>query len=415
MRTAVYGSWHLAEVYAIGLCHLGHEVRLIARPEVVANYKKGKPPVFEVGIEEGIKDFVDKGTLSFSDSIEDPSNKNEFCFFAQDCTVTPEGIDMADIRNQFEKIVKSGNFKKIIISAQLPIGTCRLWQEAYPEVDIFYYPEFLRLGDALKRFVEPDYTVIGGKKELIDSVMAFFAPITSPKFPATLEEAEMSKHAANIFVAMSVSFLSELTKFSLPFDVDLDLIGKILRADKRVGPKAYVMPGMGFSGETVERDIRVLIKEAKGLGMKLPMFEQIIEVNKEHNKFIENKLRECYGDMKGKKIAFIGATYKPFTSTLRGSLVAPLMETLKKEGAKIVLYDPLVEDNAYKISSMDEAFKDADAAVITVAKKEFKEADYGKLIPSMRNKVIVDAANMFTKADAKKMSVNYSSIGRGVL
>jgi UDPglucose 6-dehydrogenase len=415
MKTVVYGSWHLAEVYAIGLCKLGHEVTLVARPEVVEEYKKGKPPVFEPGVAEGIKEYAASGKLKFSTYIAEPSLKSDICFFAQDCTITPEGIDMVDIKNQFDAVARSGNFKIISISAQLPIGTCRLWQNEYPEIQVVYYPEFLRLGDAIKRFIETDTLVLGGDPEAVEKVFDFFVSTQVPKFSVTLEEAEMSKHAANIFVAMSVSFLSELTKFSDHFNINLERIGEILRADKRVGPKAYVMPGMGFSGETVERDIRVLIHEAQKFGVKLPMFEQVIAVNAEHNKFIERELRKRISDMKGKKVAFIGATYKPFTSTLRGSLVAPLMDTLAKEGVSVALYDPLVEKNAYTVTSLSRAFEGADAVVITVGKKEFKEADYGVLIPSMRQKIVIDAANMFKKEDVKKLGVDYSSIGRGKL
>ena len=415
MKAAVYGSWHLAEVYAMGLCDLGHEVRLIASEPVVSDYRNFKPPVLEPGIVERLQTYTKNGMISFSTDARDISNKAEVCFFAEDCTVTKQGVDMADIETKFRRVAGSGHFKIISVSSQLPIGTCRRWQKKYRNVRIVYYPEFLRLGDALKRFIEPDYIVLGGDEDATKHVFEFFSAVETPKFAVSLEEAEMSKHAANIFVAMTVSFLSELTKFSEHFNVNLEHIGKILRADKRVGPKAYTMPGMGFSGETLERDIRVLIQEAKRLRIKLPLFEQIIAVNDAHNLFIEREPRKRIKTMRGKKIGFIGATYKPFTSTLRGSLVAPLMKKLAKEGAIIALYDPLVEANPSIVATIDDAFSKADAVVITVGKKEFKDAPYKKLITSMRKKIIIDAANMFTKEDARKLDIDYSSIGRGHL
>ncbi len=414
MRITVYGLWHLAEVYAVGLCELGHEVRLVSHGDVFENYKKGRPPVFEPGIAERIKEYTKSGKLFFSDNITDPKNKADVCFFAQDVNIVSRGVDMKDIQNHFNRIVKSKNFKIICVSSQLPIGTCRKWQEKNKNIGIVYFPEFLRFGDALKRFIEPDYIVLGGDKRYVDKVLDVFSNIKSPKFPVSLEEAEMSKHAANIFVAMTVSFVSELTKFSERFNVDFDKIGEILRADKRVGSKAYTLPGLGFSG-TVKRDILVLINEAKKFKKRLPMFEQIIAVNDEHNKFIEYQLRSYFKSFKGKKIGFLGATYKPFTSNMRGSLVAPLMGILKKEGAKVVLFDPLVEDNIFKVGSIDKVFSDADAVVVVVGKKEFKEVSYRNLISSMRRRIIVDAANMFKKEDVKKLGVSYSSIGRGNL
>ncbi len=412
MKTTVYGSWHLAEVYAVGLCKLGHRVNLVSDREVYQNYKNGKPPVFEPEIAEGIKKYTESGKLSFSDNIADPKNKADICFFAQDVNIIPEGIDMADIENHFKKVAQSNNFKIICVSSQLPIGTCRKWQEENKNIGITYFPEYLRFGDGLKRFVEPDYIVLGGEPEITKEVLEVFQNVNSPKFSVTLEEAEMAKHAANIFVAMTVSFISELTKFSEHFNVNLERIGEILRQDKRIGPKAYTLPGLGFSG-TVARDVIVLINEAKKLGASVPLFEQVIAVNDEHNKFMERELKSRFKDFENKKIGFLGATYKPFTSNMRGSLVLPLMETLEKGGAKIALYDPLVEDNPYKVNSIEEAFSGADVVVIAVAKKDFKEAPYDKLIPAMRAKVIIDAANMFKKEDAKKLGADYVSIGRG--
>ena len=412
MKITVYGLWHLAEVYAIGLCRLGHKVNLVSSREVYQNYKNGKPPVFEPEIAEGIKRYTESGKLYFSDNINDPKNVANICFFAQDVNITSSGVDIKDIKSHFDRVAKSRNFKTICLSSQLPMGTCRKWQKENKSINIIYFPEFLRFGDALKRFIEPDYIVFGGEARAVKKVSEVFKNINCPKFFVSWEEAEMSKHAANIFVAMTVSFISELTKFSKDFNINFEKIGEILRADKRIGQKAYTLPGMGFSG-TVERDIRVLINKAKQLKKRLPMLEQIIAVNDEHNKFIENELRARFKTFRNKKIGFLGATYKPFTSNMRGSLVAPLMEKLKKEGARVVLYDPLVENNSYKIDSIGEVFSAADAVVVAVGKKEFREASYKKLISSMKKKIIVDAANMFKKDEAKKLGVDYLSIGRG--
>lgn len=412
MKTTVYGSWHLAEVYAIGLCELGHEVRLVSNDEIYQNYKRGKPPVFEPGITEGIKKYTESGMLSFSNDICDPKNQADVCFFAQDVNIIPTGVDMDDIERHFATVAKCGLFKIIMVSSQTPIGTMRVWQKKYKNITIIYFPEFLRFGDALKRFVEPDYIVLGGDNEVTPNALSFFERINSPKFSVTLEEAEMAKHAANIFVATTVSFVSELSKFSDYFNINFETIGQILRADKRVGTKAYTFPGLGFAG-TVERDFKVLINLGKKIKIKLPMLQQVIAVNNEHNKFIEKEIGKYLKKVKGKKVSFLGATYKPFTSNTRGSLVTPIMKRLEKKGAIVALYDPLVEDNAYKVSSINEAFFKADVVVIVVGKKEFKEADYKKLIASMKKKIIIDAANMFTKEDAKKFGVDYTSIGRG--
>lgn len=414
MKLVVYGSWHLAEVYAVGLCELGHEVILVSDKKVYEDYINGKPPVFEPGIGEGIEKYTKSGMLRFSDTIADPRNRADICFFAQDVTITSSGVDMKEIQTHFQNVAKSGLYKIIVVSSQTPLGTMRAWQKKYKNISIVYFPEFLRFGGALKIFTEPDSVVLGGDPQAVSEVFEVFAKISSPKFEVSLEEAEMSKHAANVFVATTVSYVSELTKFCEYFNVNFERIGQILRADRRVGPKAYTLPGLGFAG-TVERDFKVLFTLGKKIGVKLPMLRQVVAVNNAHNKFMEQELETRFRSFKNKKIAFLGATYKPFTSNMRGSLVAPLMNTLKRRGARVALFDPFVEHNAYKVDSLEAAFVDADAVVIAVAKKEFKNVSYAKLIASMKKKIIIDAANMFSIEDAKRLGVDYSSIGRGKL
>ena len=190
MKITVYGSWHLAEVYAIGLCELGHRVRLVSNKSVYQDYINGKPPVIEPGIAEGIKKYTENNKLFFSHDIADQKNRAEVCFFAQDVNITPSGVDMRDIEVHFKKVAKSGLFKVIAVSSQTPIGTMRVWQKKYPRIHILYFPEFLRFGDALKRFVEPDYIVLGGEGKVVKYVLRCFECIASPKFNVTLEEAE---------------------------------------------------------------------------------------------------------------------------------------------------------------------------------------------------------------------------------
>jgi UDPglucose 6-dehydrogenase len=415
MKTTVVGSWHLASVYAAGLCTLGHDVRLLCRDEVRRGYERGEPPVYELGLREAIDRFVRAGRLSFSSDMNDRANAADVCFLAEDVKVIPSGVDLVAFRELFDAVRGSGNFKVIAISSQMPLGTCRALQKASAQVRIVYLPEFLRLGNALAIFLQPDYIVVGGDEGPQQHVLGFFSGIDCPKFRVTLEEAEMVKHAANIFMAVTVSFLSELTKFSELYDVNLQQVGEILRKDRRIGSKAYVLPGMGFSGETVERDIRVLLQLGRTHGITLPLLEQVIEVNNEHNRFIEKRLRSTFGNLRGVKIGFLGATYKPSTSTLRGSLFAALMEELAKEGARIHLYDPYVEQFEFLTANVEDIFKEADAVVIGVAKLEFQALDFPHLVETMNRRIVIDAANMLAKQVVRDLQLEYASIGRGAV
>ena len=415
MKTTVVGSWHLASIYAAGLCTLGHQVRLVCRDDVCRGYERGQPPVYEPGLREAIDAFAKEGTLSFSSDVADPANVAEVCFLAEDVKVVASGVDLASFREIFDAVLASRHFKTIAISAQMPLGTCRDLQGAAPGVSIVYLPEFLRLGDALARFLQPDYLVVGGEDAAGRQVLGYFDGVACPKFLVTLEEAEMTKHAANVFMAVTVSFISELTKFSELYNVDLGRVGEILRKDTRIGAKAYVLPGMGFSGETVERDIRVLLHLAETHGLRLPLLQQVIEVNNQHNRFIEERLLEKLGNFHDRKIGFLGGTYKPSTSTLRGSLFAVLMEDLVSQGARVQLYDPHVSDFELLTANVEDVFRDADAVVIAVGKKEFRELDYPSLVSQMKRRLVVDAANLLDKKSARDLGLDYASIGRGVL
>lgn len=415
MKTTVVGSWHLASIYAAGLCTLGHEVRLVCRDDVRRGYERGEPPVYDSGLQEAIARFARAGKLSFTSDMNDRANAADVCFLAEDVKVISTGVDLVDFRQLFDATLNSGHFKTIAISSQMPLGTCRDLQRASGEVRIVYLPEFLRLGDALAIFLHPDYIVVGGDEAPQQQVLDFFSGIECPKFRVTLEEAEMAKHAANVFMALTVSFISELTKFSEPYNVNLEKVGEIMRKDRRIGAKAYVLPGMGFSGETVERDIRVLLQLGRTHGITLPLLEKVIEVNNEHNRFIEKRLRNKLGVVRGARIGFLGATYKPSTSTLRGSLFAALMEALAKDGAHIRLYDPYVEQFEFLTPQVEEVFKDADAVVIGVAKKEFQALDLPHLVGTMKRRIVIDAANMLPKAVVRDLRLDYASIGRGTV
>jgi UDPglucose 6-dehydrogenase len=415
MKTTVVGSWHLASIYASGLCTLGHEVRLVCSDEVRRRYERGDPPVFEPGLREAIERFVQGRQLSFSSDMNDPANAADVCFLADDVKVIATGVDLPPFRQLFDAVLASNHFRVVAVSATVPLGTCRQLQQAAGAVAIVYFPEFLRFGESLARFLQPDHLIVGGDEAARERVLGFFSDIDCAKFRVTLEEAEMAKHATNAFMAVAVSFVSELTKFSEIYDVNLERVGEILRKDRRVGSQAYVLPGMGFSGETVERDVRGLLHLGRVHGITLPLLEQVIPVNDEHNRFIEKRLRSKFSDFHARKIGFLGATYKPATSTLRGSLFAVLMETLAKEGACIRLYDPHVEQFEFLTSNVEDVFDAADAVVIAVPKKEFKALDYRTLVGRMKRRIVIDAANLLDKQAVRDLQLDYASIGRGVM
>jgi UDPglucose 6-dehydrogenase len=244
-----------------------------------------------------------------------------------------------------------------------------------------------------------------------------------------LREAEIVKHATNAYVANQVSFIGEIAQICDDYGADCMPVGWAMKADRRIGRYAYVLPGLGFNGGTVARDVRLLRGLAKKKRRKAPLMQAVLDVNARQNGQIAERLAEVLKRPKNKRVALLGLTYKAKTSTLRHSLTLQIADQMLAHGMKLVAYDPDVPPDRQAIippdekknvprditvcATLNDAVKGAHAVVVMTAKDEFKELKLGRLARKLKRKVLVDAAGMFEPAQAKKAGFTYVAIGRG--
>lgn len=414
-RIAVIGMWHLGPVTAACLARLGHSVVGIdTSSDVIEKLKKGKAPVLEPGLDKLLKENNVEFTTDFR-AIKDC----DVIYIAFDTKVDEDDmLDLGDINKSIDMV--SGLIGKnaiIIISSQIPIGTSEKIIKKLGETgknnELYYIPENLRLGQAIKTFMEPDRIIIGSRTRKAEKALGIFEKIGCRKIVTDLKSAEMVKHALNSYLGLMISFSGEISDLCEKTGADAKKVMELLKADSRVSSKAPINPGLPFGGGTLARDIQVL--RAKGIEKKISthILDAIMEANRGRMSYVRKRLEEKLGNLEGKKIAIFGLAYKAGTNTLRRSVALQMAGQL--EGAEVIGYDPMIKktDRIKTAFSAEEAAENAEAIVIMTDWPEFRKLDYARIAGKMKGKVILDAKNMLDKEKIKKAGLLYMGIGVG--
>jgi UDPglucose 6-dehydrogenase len=428
-KVCVVGSTHLAFTHAVGLAELGATVvQTDDKPEIIARLKNADPPLFEPNLKELIQKHQPTGALTFSADVASSVAGADIVYIAEDIKVVEGLPDISRTRELFAMVVP--NLKKgaiLVVSTQVPVGTLEAYAKEFGPgsadgvVRLCYQPEFLRLGAAIKLFLQPDYIVLGHNDEAsAKRVMDLYKTVDCPKHFMGLSDAEMVKHAANAYVAMSVSFACELAQFSDAMGVDAFKVGKALKSDRRVGPSAYVLPGLGFTGGNLERDITVWRGLAGERNVPTTLLEAVLDVNNAQAHVPNQLLEKMLGSLKGRTIAIWGLAYKPDSNSIRGSYAIILAKDLIAAGAKVVGFDPNVKqsdlDGIADVTLSEDRYamlKGADALAIMNNPKLYSDCDYGKLASLMKEKFILDPHGLLNADEASAAGFTYGSIGRG--
>lgn len=427
MKVAVVGLWHLGSVTAACLAGFGADVIGFEADEtVVNNLKKGIAPLYEPGLNELIVAGQQQRKLSFTSNDDDLADAEIF-WITYD---TP--VDEKDIANTSlvkESVIKLFSKIKdgavIIISSQMPAGSTRelakVFQEKFPEKQVFfaYSPENLRLGDAVRVFTQPDRIIMGVANEEAKEIIAKLLYQQQDKILwMSIESAEMTKHAINAFLAMSVTFINELATVCEQVGASAREVEQGLKSEARIGVKAYLKPGGAFAGGTLARDVRYLIELGKQHNLPSTLFSAIIQSNDDHKQWLQRRLETTLGTLKNKKIAILGLAYKPGTDTLRRSLAIEICLWLSGEGAQIKAYDPVVNqlpENFQTIIDLcatpQAAMHDADALVITTEWPEFKLLESKDFSQMMVGAKVYDANGFLRKNLQDVPRVDYFCVG----
>jgi UDPglucose 6-dehydrogenase len=421
MNITVLGLWHLGCVTAACCAKHFPVVGLDFDAANVARLNQGQAPLLEPGLNELIAAGLAAKKLSFTTDPKTACANADVLWLTYDTPVND--------RDESDVAFVLGNLRRalphlppgalVLISAQLPVGTCAKLEEEFPQFHFAYSPENLRLGKALDAFEKADRVVVGirtdAKKAALEQL---FAPFTPKVLFMRTESAEMVKHALNAFLALSITFINEVARLCEHTGADAKEVSAGLKSEARIGPKAYLGPGGPFAGGTLARDVVTLTQLAAANGEKISVIPAIKQSNDQHRGWAFRRLQSRLGGLRGKKIAVLGLTYTPNTDTLRRSAAVELCRQLLDAGASVSAFDPAIPQLPPELSfvalakDIATALAGADAVAVCTEWPQFRQADWAKIIPQMRTPVFVDA-NRFLEKELKSIpGLEHLSVGR---
>lgn len=424
MIVAVQGLWHLGSVTAACLAAAGHQViGLDTDAATIDGLRAGKAPIAEPGLDELIAANAARLTYTTDASAIAPA---EVLWVTYDTPVDAD--DRADVDFVLARVAEALPHLRadavVLVSSQLPVGsTARLeamLQAARPDTQIRFAasPENLRLGKAIAVFSDPDRVVVGVRDTATRArITELLAPITAKIEWMSVESAEMTKHAINAFLALSVTFANELATVCERVGADAKEVERGLKTEFRIGPRAYLAPGGAFAGGTLARDVAFLTAIGADKQLALPLLGAVRPSNEWHKKWAQRRLVDRLGALAGKTIAVWGLTYKPGTDTLRRSAAVELCRDLADAGATVTAWDPAVrtlpEELAGIISlqaSPEAALRVASALVIATEWPELRRVDLAAAFAPMQRRLVLDA-NRFLAAQVAGADAEYLAVG----
>jgi len=429
-EVCVVGIWHLGSVVSVCLADLGYEVVGVDKdPETVIALNNGIPPILEPGLEELLRAHLGSKRLSYDTDLSYALQNASYVLITFDASVDEnDEIDLSpvfDTSTELSKYLKNGSL--VIVNSQVPVGTCQqiksIIKQSNPSLDfdVVYSPENLRLGQAIECFKNPRRIVIGADSDTaLDRVEAFYNVITAPKLRMNLETAEMTKHALNALLATSISFANEIGNLCDETGADAIKIAEALHSDERIGGKLPLLPGLGFAGGTLARDLKVLKNLGENSKCETFLINSVLKVNEQQNNLVARKLQKIYGSVNNLMVGILGLTYKAGTSTLRRSAALEIIKDLIQDGAVVRAYDPkasLEEIRQHRefefCSDPYMAIRGTDALVILTDWPEFRNLDFDSIKAIMKKPVIIDAKNILDDKKMAEIGFVYFGVGRG--
>lgn len=408
-QIGIVGLWHLGCTLAACWSKLGHRVQAVDLDAgLISQLEQGKAPVFEPGLDEILQAESKAKRLAFSTALESLRDC-KFVFVTYDTPVreddSPDASTVEETILGLGEILQSGSI--VVISSQLAVGSSRKLRERFAKsgkkIEIVYSPENLRLGEAIACYTRPGHIVLGADDEAAaNAVEALFAPMHAACLKMDLASAEMSKHGINSFLACSIHFANQLANLCEETGADFAKVAAAMKHDPRIGKSAYLAAGVGFSGGTLGRDLQVLesVNREKAKG-RSPLFGEIWRYNRSRRQVVRERCEKLLGSLQGKRIAMLGMTYKPGTSTLRRSLPLEVAKDLVAAGARVQAFDPKADfrDVSFPSSivvckSAYEAAHSADMLVLMTEWPEFRDLDAARLKAELARPIVFDTKGL---------------------
>lgn len=432
MKICVIGTGYVGLVAGTCLADMGNEVICVDNDlKKLEMLEKGIVPIYEPGLEELIKANVMEGRLKFSSDLSEAVKKSLVCFIAVGTPQSEDGsADMQFVMNVAENIGKAINGYKVIVDkSTVPVGTADKVKAAISkhydgEFDVVSNPEFLKQGAAVDDFLKPDRVVIGSDSPRATAIMQeVYAPFfrTASRFVIMdVKSAEMTKYAANSFLAIKISYANEIANICEAVGADAEMVRIGMCSDKRIGSQ-FLFPGLGYGGSCFPKDVKALLKTAKDNNCGYRLIESADEVNKEQRVIFINKILHKYGqNLSGKTFAVWGLTFKPKTNDMRMSPAITIINALLEHGGKVQAYDPkgfeqaktIWQDKITYAKSSYEALEGADCLLLLTEWNEFRRPDFDKIKDMLKTPVIFDGRNQYDAERMNQRGFEYTCVGR---
>ncbi len=432
MKVCVIGTGYVGLVVGTCLAEMGNNVICVDKDEnKLEQLRNGIIPIYEPGLEELIKVNVSENRLIFSDDINYGVQNSQVCFIA---VGTPQGEDgSADLQYVYqvaEQIGKAMNGYKVIVDkSTVPVGTAEkvteiIKSQTDEEFDVVSNPEFLKQGAAVDDFLRPDRVVIGSNSqratEIMQELYSPFLRTGNPVIIMDVKSAEMTKYAANSFLAVKISYANEIANICEKVGADAEMVRIGMCADKRIGAK-FLFPGVGYGGSCFPKDVKALLKTAKDNHCDYQLLQAADDVNKRQRLLFIDKILKKFGEnLNGKTFAVWGLAFKPKTNDMREAPSITVINALLERGAKIQAYDPKAFDCAKfyfqdKITyskSAYEALENADCLIVLTEWNEFRRPDFDKMKSLLKAPVIFDGRNLYDTKRIFERGFDYTCIGK---
>lgn len=435
MKIAVVGTGYVGLVTGTCFAETGNQVICVDIDEKkVERLNKGDIPIYEPGLDVLFDRNVDEGRLKFTTNLAEGIKDAQVIFLA---LPTPPGEDgSADLKYILKVADDLGplldHYVVIIDKSTVPVGTAEKVQAAVAknakvEFDVVSNPEFLREGVAVEDFMKPDRVVVGTQSEKAKKIMEkLYAPLVRQGNPVIFMDersAEMTKYAANSFLAMKITFMNEIANLCEKVGANVDDIRRGIGTDSRIG-KRFLFAGIGYGGSCFPKDVQALAKTSRDYDYDFRILNSVMEVNEDQKKRLMPQVMNYFdGDLRGKTIAVWGLAFKPYTDDIREAPALENIKVLLEAGAQVTAYDPEAMENVKKTMGDSITFchtpyaalDDADALMIFTEWPQFRTPDFEKMNKLMKNRVVFDGRNLYELEVMREMGYTYYSIGRAAV
>ncbi|MBN8676223.1 MAG: UDP-glucose/GDP-mannose dehydrogenase family protein [Chitinophagales bacterium] len=435
MKIAVVGTGYVGLVTGTCFAETGNNVTCVdIDSNKVNKLKNGEITIYEPGLEKLFLRNLKEERLHFTTDLAAGVKDAEVIFLA---LPTPPGEDgSADLKyvlgvaEDLGKILT--DYKVIIDKSTVPVGTAEkvhaaVAKNAKTDFDVVSNPEFLREGVAVEDFMKPDRVVIGASSERAKKLMGdLYAPFVRQGNPVIFMDersAELTKYAANSFLAAKISFMNEIARLCEKLGADVDMVRRGIGSDDRIG-KRFLFPGIGYGGSCFPKDVQALVRSSAEVGYDFEILNAVMKVNEDQKLHLIPGIKRYFNNnLKGKHFALWGLAFKPNTDDIREAPALYMIEELTKAGATVSSFDPeamknvkaLLGDKIGYAENQYAALKDADALIIATEWNEFRTPDFSKITANLKNKAIFDGRNLFDLGMMKNLGFHYESVGRATI